>query len=117
MRLHAPSSDIEKMEAVQIHPHAFSRDEQKKMYQSFKPETNDSTGEEVEFYNSAFGKNHREGGLFEKIVPQIRDLFKTSKLAYSEPENLSGKERPDGTKHKEHRYFAWLWQLSEQSPD
>lgn len=48
IRLHAPSSDIEKMETVQIHPHTHSRDDQKKKYQSFKPESNDSTGEEME---------------------------------------------------------------------
>ena len=105
MRLHAPLQQIESMQAEKIANHSLSRDDQKKIYFSFKPEVNDSTGEEVEFYHSTFGKNHRDGGLFEKIVPQIRDLFKTSILAFSEPENLSGQIRPDGTIHKEHRGF------------
>jgi len=105
MRLHAPLQEIESMQAEKIVKHSLSRDDQKKIYFSFKPEVNDFTGEEVEFYHSTFGKNHRDGGLFEKIVPQIRDLFKTSILAFSEPENLSGQIRPDGTIHKEHRGF------------
>ena len=102
MRIHTPASEIEQMKPTNIEAHTLSRDEQKKLYQSFEPETNDSTGETVEFYNSAFGKNHREGGLFEKIVPQIRELFKESKLIYSEKEQLSGTQRKDGTTHKRH---------------
>ena len=103
MRLHTPVSDVENLKATAIKPHTLSRDEQKRLYQSFKPETNVSTGETVEFYTSAFGKNHRENGLFEKIIPQIRELFKESKLIYSEPEQLAGETRRDGTNHKVHR--------------
>ena len=106
MRIHTPASEISGMPSTKIEPHTLSREEQKKMYQEFKPETNDTTGETVEFYNSAFGKNHREGGLFEKIVPQIRDLFKTSRLIYSEKEQLSGTPRKDGTTHKRHDDLA-----------
>lgn len=103
MRLHTPVSDVENLKATAIKPHSMSRDDQKRLYQSFKPETNVSTGETVEFYTSAFGKNHRENGLFEKIIPQIRELFKESKLIYSEPEQLAGETRRDGTNHKVHR--------------
>ena len=82
MRLHAPSSDIEKMEAVQIHPHAFSRDEQKKMYQSFKPETNDSTGEEDEDENQ-----------LSKIDPNARFVkLCTLDLEYANYKNMSREE-------------------------
>ena len=103
MRIHTPASTVQQMKPTEIEAHSLTRDEQKKLYQSFQPETNSSTGETVEFYNSAFGKNHREGGLFEKIVPQIRELFKESTLIYSEKESLKGTERRDGSIHKEHR--------------
>ena len=103
MRLHTPASEIEALKPTKIEKHSLTRDEQKKLYQSFKPETNSSTGEKVDFYHSAFGKNHREDGLFEKIVPQIRELFKKAELIYSEPEQLAGTLRKDATTHKEHR--------------
>ncbi len=103
MRIHTAPSAIAKLKPEKIKAHTLTRDQQKTLYQSFQPETNASTGEQVEFFNSAFEKNHREGGLFEKIVPQIRKLYKGAILIYSEPENLGGTLRPDGTKHKEHR--------------
>lgn len=111
MRLHTPVSDVENLKATAIKPHSMSRDDQKRLYQSFKPETNVSTGETVEFYTSAFGKNHRENGLFEKIIPQIRELFKESKLIYSETEQLSGTKRRDSTTHKRHFDIVWIWKL------
>ena len=103
MRLHTPLSVVESIQPTTIDAHSFTREEQKALYNSFAPETNEDTGEFVEFYHSAFEKNHRDGGLFEKIVPQIRDLFRESVLAYSEPEQLSGTTRRDGTTHKKHR--------------
>ncbi len=59
-------------------------------------------GRMIEFYNSAFKKIYKEGGLFAQVVPQLDEILKQSVLAYSENDNLGGIMRPDGTTHKEH---------------
>ena len=60
-------------------------------------------GKEVTFYNSAFKKVHKAGGLFEQAIPALKEAFENSVLAYSEKDNLGGMLRPDGTTHKEHK--------------
>ena len=59
-------------------------------------------GRVIEFYNSAFKKNYKEGGLFAQVVPQLDEILKQSVLAYSEKDNRGGVVRPDGTIHKTH---------------
>lgn len=60
-------------------------------------------GKVIEFYNSAFKKIYKEGGLFAQVVPQLDEILKQSVLAYSENDNLGGTMRPDGSTHKEHK--------------
>ena len=78
-----------------------TREKAKTAYTSLKPVKKDGTT--IEFYNSAFGKAwHGNDCLFGKIIPKLREIFKSSVLAYSETDNLAGKTRPDGTIHKRH---------------
>ena len=59
-------------------------------------------GRVIEFYNSAFKKIYKDGGLFAQVVPQLDEILEQSVLAYSEKDNLGGIMRPDGSTHKEH---------------
>ena len=59
-------------------------------------------GKMIEFYNSAFKKIYKEGGLFAQIVPQLDKILEQSVMAYYENDNLGGIVRPDGTVHKAH---------------
>lgn len=59
-------------------------------------------GRVIEFYNSAFKKIYKEGGLFAQVVPQLDEILNQSILAYSEADNFGGTMRPDGTIHKAH---------------
>ena len=92
---------INKISPERVEDKPTTRKEARSAYAELKPVEKD--GATVEFYNSAFGKAwHGEDCLFGKIIPKIREIFKSSVLAYSETDNLGGKLKPDGTIHKKH---------------
>lgn len=92
---------INKIAPERVEDKPTTRKEARSAYAELKPVEKD--GATVEFYNSAFGKAwHGEDCLFGKIIPKIREIFKSSVLAYSETDNLGGKLKPDGTIHKKH---------------
>ena len=92
---------INKIAPERVEDKPTTRKEARSAYADLKPVEKD--GATVEFYNSAFGKAwHGEDCLFGKIIPKIREIFKSSVLAYSETDNLGGKLKPDGTTHKKH---------------
>ncbi len=92
---------INKISPERVEDKPTTRKEARSAYAELKPVEKD--GATVEFYNSAFGKAwHGEDCLFGKIIPKIREIFKSSVLAYSETDNLGGKQKPDGTIHKKH---------------
>lgn len=92
---------INKISPERVEDKPTTRKEARSAYMELKPVEKD--GATVEFYNSAFGKAwHGEDCLFGKIIPKIREIFKSSVLAYSETDNLGGKLKPDGTIHKKH---------------
>ena len=92
---------INKISPERVGDKPTTRKEARSAYAELKPVEKD--GATVEFYNSAFGKAwHGEDCLFGKIIPKIREIFKSSVLAYSETDNLGGKLKPDGTIHKKH---------------
>lgn len=92
---------INKIAPERVEDKPTTRKEARSAYADLKPVEKD--GATVEFYNSAFGKAwHGEDCLFGKIIPKIREIFKSSVLAYSETDNLGGKLKPDGTIHKKH---------------
>ncbi|MEE0903507.1 MAG: methyltransferase domain-containing protein, partial [Prevotellamassilia sp.] len=92
---------IQGLSAIGINPHSLSKDELHDLYRTFKPVQKD--GHSIAFYNGAFKKIYKEGGLFAKIVPQLRDVFEQSLFAYEEADSLGGTVRKDGTVHKEHK--------------
>ena len=92
---------IQGLSAIGINPHSLSKDELHDLYRTFKPVQKD--GHSIAFYNGAFKKIYKEGGLFAKIVPQLRDVFEQSLFAYDEADSLGGTVRKDGTVHKEHK--------------
>ncbi|MGN0233919.1 MAG: hypothetical protein ACI4B5_05810 [Bacteroidaceae bacterium] len=95
------SKRIQGLSAIGINPHSMSKEELQEVYKSLKPIQKD--GHTITFYNSAFKKIYKEDGLFAKIVPQLRDVFKQSLFAYDEKDNLGGTKRKDETIHKEHK--------------
>ena len=92
---------IQGLSAIGINPHSLSKDELHDLYRTFKPVQKD--GHSIAFYNGAFKKIYKEGVLFAKIVPQLRDVFEQSLFAYEEADSLGGTVRKDGTVHKEHK--------------
>ena len=92
---------IQGLSAIGINPHSLSKDELHDLYRTFKPVQKD--GHSIAFYNGAFKKIYKEGGLFAKIVPQLRDVFEQSLFAYEEADSMGGTVRKDGTVHKEHK--------------
>ncbi|MCF0244860.1 MAG: hypothetical protein HUK06_08795, partial [Bacteroidaceae bacterium] len=97
------SKRVKELQPIPVEAHGMSRDEQKAKYVGFDNATNKETGVNVKFFSNSFDKNHRDGGLFEKAVPKLKEAFETAVFAYSEPEKLAGTTRRDGTIHKEHR--------------
>lgn len=59
-------------------------------------------GRKIEFFNSAFKKIYKEGGLFAQVIPHLKEILESSILAYSGPDSYGGQVRPDGTTHREH---------------
>jgi len=84
----------------------YDHEELETRYREIEPVKKD--GHEVSFPYSAFKKNYRPGGLFEKIVPDIREIFEGSVLMDVEKDQLAGTERRDGTKHKEHVHSTFV---------
>lgn len=74
----------------------------KKEYANIGEATNRADGRTVQFFNSAFDKIYRNGGLFAKAVKGLKDCFENSILAYSEKDNKGGTPRADGSMHKSH---------------
>lgn len=87
--------------SLPIESHSYNKDELKAVYGNLREVHKGRSV--IKFFGSAFNKNYREGGLFEKVVPQLSEILERSVLAYSEEDNLGGIERRDGTIHKEHR--------------
>ena len=102
-RLQEAAKSVRELSAIKSENYPTTRVDAEKAYKAIGSAKNKQTGVEVTFFGSAFNKNHREGGLFEKAIPALKDAFEKSVFAYSENENLAGQVRPDGTIHKEHR--------------
>jgi len=102
-RMQEAAKAARELKAEKSENYPTTRDKAKEDYKAIGKATNKHTGAEVEFFVSAFKKNHREGGLFEKAIPALKKAFENAVLAYSEKEMLAGKTRPDGSVHKEHR--------------
>ena len=91
---------IEKLAPINIVGNTKSEIELKEEYKNLPSVEKD--GKLIAFYNSAFKKIYKEGGLFAQVVPQLDEILNQSILAYSEADNLGGTIRPDGTIHKVH---------------
>ena len=91
---------IEKLAPINIVGNTKSEIELKEEYKNLPSVEKD--GKLIAFYNSAFKKIYKEGGLFAQVVPQLDEILNQSILAYSEADNLGGIIRPDGSTHKEH---------------
>ena len=102
-RLQEAAKSVRELSAIKSENYPTTRVDAEKAYKAIGSAKNKQTGVEVTFFGSAFNKNHREGGLFEKAIPALKDAFEKSVFAYSEKEQLAGQVRPDGTVHKEHR--------------
>ena len=102
-RLQEAAKSVRELSAIKSENYPTTRVDAEKAYKAIGSAKNKQTGVEVTFFGSAFNKNHREGGLFEKAIPALKDAFEKSVFAFSEKDNLSGKVRKDGTIHKEHR--------------
>ncbi|MDE6463820.1 MAG: hypothetical protein K2L16_04220, partial [Muribaculaceae bacterium] len=92
---------IRALEPVEVEKNNLSRAELREIYNNLPSVKKD--GAEIAFYRSAFKKIHKEGGLFEQVVPVLSKVLDKSILAYTEADNLGGTVRPDGTEHKEHK--------------
>ena len=73
------------------------------VYKNIGNATNENDGTTVRFFNTAFKKIVKEGGLSERSIPSLKDAFEKAVLAYTETDKLGGEDRKDGTKHKEHK--------------
>ena len=93
---------VRTLEAEEEKDAPVDKEDAKRQYSAIDKVTNKETGVEVEFYNSAFKKVHKSGGLFEKSIPALKKAFEESVFAYSEVDNRGGQVRPDGTVHKTH---------------
>ena len=89
------------LEPIEVERNELSKAELREMYNNL-PSVK-KNGVEIEFYHSAFKKIHKEGGLFEQVIPVLNKVLDNSVLAYTEADNLGGTIRPDGTEHKEHK--------------
>ncbi|MCC8176185.1 MAG: hypothetical protein LIO91_07105, partial [Bacteroidales bacterium] len=103
-RVQKAAKTVRELEAVSVKDEDMpkTKTEAKQAYDAIGDATNRNTGKTVRFYNSAFKKNHREGGLFERSIPALKEAFEGAVLAYQEEDTYMGKERPDGTTHKGH---------------
>ncbi len=103
-RVQKAAKAVREMAPVEVKAGSFPKDkaDAKAAYDAIGDVTNKATGQTVNFYRSAFKKNHREGGLFERAIPGLRESFERSVMAYSEVDAYKGKQRPDGTTHKGH---------------
>ena len=86
--------------AIEIETHDYSKEELKRVYANLPSVEKD--GRTIRFYNSAFKKIYKEGGLFAKIIPQLHQILEQAHFAYSRPDEYGGQVRPDGTIHKQH---------------
>ena len=91
---------IEDLEPIEVERNEMSREELREVYNNLPSVKKD--GNDIEFYRSAFKKIYKDGGLFGQVVPVLDRVLSNSVLAYSEPDNRGGQERPDGTIHKYH---------------
>ena len=91
---------IEGLTPINVTRNSKSKEELSEDYKNLPSVEKD--GRVIEFYNSAFKKIYKEGGLFAQVVPQLDEILNQSILAYSEADNLGGTMRPDGTIHKAH---------------
>ncbi len=71
-------------------------------YKKIGSATNRQENITVTFFNSAYKKIAKAGGLSEQSIPMLKKCFEESVFAYSEPDNQGGTTRPDGTIHKVH---------------
>ena len=94
------ATEIEKLNAINIKRNNKSKEDLYKIYQNLDDANVD--GKNIKFFNSAFKKIYKDGGLFAQIIPDLKNILENSVLAYSEPDNLGGMVRKDGTEHKYH---------------
>ena len=97
---------IEDVKPTVIDAPAADKAQAKKEYANIGEVTNRTDGRKVRFFNSAFDKIYRNGGLFAKAVTGLKECFENSVLAYSENDNKGGTLRADGTEHKSHPNVA-----------
>lgn len=93
--------EIQNLQPIEVKPNNLSKEELKAIYSELPKVKKD--GREIEFYKSAFKKVYKDGGLSAQAIPALREVLESSILAYSEPDNLGGQTRKDGTEHKEHK--------------
>ena len=91
---------IMELPAVPANSNSLSKKDLLIKYKSLKPVEKD--GKQIKFYDSAFDKIYKEGGLFAQAVPYLDEVLKKAEFAYSEADNRAGIKRPDGTIHKAH---------------
>ena len=110
---------IESLSPISITKNTKTKEELNEDYKNL-PKVN-KEGKVIEFYNSAFKKIYKEGGLFAQIVPQLDDILRQSVFAYSENDNLGGVVRPDGTMHKAHpnisRFYNYVGKVKIDGKD
>ena len=84
---------------------AMSRDEAESAYGKLKPVTNDRDKRIISFVNHAFGKiaRHKEKDLIFRLVPELRDIVKSSIPIYSESERNPQKHN---NIEQYHNYYA-----------
>jgi hypothetical protein len=110
---------IESLSPISITKNTKTKEELNEDYKNLP--TVNKEGKVIEFYNSAFKKIYKEGGLFAQIVPQLDDILRQSVFAYSENDNLGGIVRPDGTMHKAHpnisRFYNYVGKVKIDGKD
>ena len=79
-----------------------SKAEAFKFYGNIRDVINKTDGRKVRFFNTAFDKVYRDGGLFAKSITGLKECFENSICAYSEKDNRGGVQRWGGSVHKTH---------------
>jgi hypothetical protein len=72
------------------------------VYEGLRNGVNKHDGCEVRFFKSAYKKVTKIGGVSERIIATLPNIFDNSVLAYTEEDNRGGLQRKDGTIHKTH---------------
>ncbi|MBR3565810.1 MAG: hypothetical protein IKN91_05740 [Paludibacteraceae bacterium] len=85
---------IKELQPISIVPHSMNKEQLEERYKALSPVEKD--GKQIQFFNTAFKKIYKDGGLFAQIVPQLEDIFRQSEFANSEADNLAGAPRKDG---------------------